>query len=131
MDGRPHGISPEAEECLANYEEFSGKTIARTAPEQSGEYTNVLITCDLANLMVEALTIATTFGDADATERSDVTQEQFQQAIEQITDFHGAYWETVSYSPDDHSGAKTGRQVRWNPDCPCWEPDGEWAPLPL
>ena len=125
------GVSPEAEDCLANYEEFSGKTIARTAPEQSGEYTNVLITCDLANLMIEALTIATTFGDADATERSDVTQEQFQAAIEQITDFHGAYWETVSYSPDDHSGAKTGRQVRWNPDCPCWEPDGEWAPLPL
>ena len=54
------GLSPEAEECLANYEEFSGKTIPRTTPEQSGEYTNILITCDLANLMVEALTIATT-----------------------------------------------------------------------
>ena len=57
------GLSPEAEECLANYEEFSGKTIPRTTPEQSGEYTNVLITCDLANLMVEALTIATESGE--------------------------------------------------------------------
>ena len=53
------GLSPEAEECLADYEAFSGKTIPRTAPEQSGEYTNILITCDLANLMVEALRIAT------------------------------------------------------------------------
>jgi hypothetical protein len=118
------GLTPEAEECLANYEDFSGKTIPRTTPEQSGEYTNILITCDLANLLVAALEIATESGE-------EVTQESLQAAIEQITDFHGAYWDTISYSPDDHSGAKTGRQVRWNPDCPCWEPDGEWAPLPL
>jgi hypothetical protein len=120
------GIGPEAEECLADYEEFSGKTIERTAPEQSGEYTQILITCDLANLMVEALRNAT-----EASGGAELTQEDYRAGIEQITDFHGAYWDTVSYSADDHSGAKTAREVRWSPDCPCWEPNGEWGPLPL
>ena len=105
------GLSPEAEDCIANYEEFSGKTIGRTAPEQSGEYTNVLITCDLANLMVEALRIATEAG-------GEVTQESYQAAIEQITDFHGAYWDTITYSPDDHSGAEDGAPGALEPRLP-------------
>ena len=117
------GLSPEAEECLADYEAFSGKTIPRTTPEQSGEYTNILITCDLANLMVEAT------ARSPPKVAPSVTQESYRAAIEQITDFHGAYWETVGFSADDHTGADTAREVRWNPDCPCWEPNGEWAPL--
>ena len=31
------GLSQDAEDCLANYESFSGKTIERTPPEKSGE----------------------------------------------------------------------------------------------
>ncbi len=116
------GLSPEAEECLADYEAFSGIAIPRTTPEQSGEYTNILITCDLANLMVEGLRNATEGG-------AELTQESYRAGIEQITEFHGAYWETIGFSADDHTGADTAREVRWNPDCPCWEPNGEWAPL--
>jgi hypothetical protein len=117
------GLQPEAEECLSDFEAFSGKSIERTSPEQSGEFTNILITCDLANLLVEALNIATESGE-------ELTQESLQAAMEQITDFKGAYWDTISYGPDDHSGAETGREVRWNPECPCWEPEGEFEPLP-
>src|SRR5262249_23174808 len=96
--------------------------IPRTAPEQSGEYTNILITCDLANLMVEGLRIATEGG-------GEVTQESYRAALEQISDFHGAYWETVGYSADDHTGADTAREGRRNPDCPCGEPKGDWGRL--
>ncbi len=117
------GLEAEAEECLSNFEAFSGKTIERTSPEQSGEFTNILITCDLANLMVEALRIATEGGE-------ELTQESYRAAIEQIDGFSGAYWDSIGYSADDHSGADTGREVRWNPDCPCWEPEGEFEPLP-
>jgi hypothetical protein len=117
------GLEEEAEKCLSDFEAFSGKTIERESPEQSGEFTNILITCDLANLMVEALRIATEGGE-------ELTQESYQAAIEQISDFSGAYWDSIGYSADDHSGADTGREVRWNPDCPCWEPEGEFEPLP-
>jgi Periplasmic binding protein len=116
------GLSQEAEDCLANYESFSGRSIERTAPEQSGEYSNILITCDVTNLMVAALEIATAGG-------AEVTQESFRSALEQVTELHGAYWETIGYSADDHSGADTAREVRWNADCPCWEPNGDWGPL--
>jgi Periplasmic binding protein len=117
------GLNEEAEQCLSDFEAFSGKSIERTSPEQSGEFTNILITCDLANLMVEALRIATADG-------AELTQESYRAAIEQIDGFSGAYWDSIGYSADDHSGADTGREVRWNPDCPCWEPEGEFAPLP-
>jgi Periplasmic binding protein len=117
------GLGPEAEQCLSDFEAYSGKTIERTSPEQSGEFTNILITCDLANLMVEALGIATEGGE-------ELTQESYQAAIEQISDFSGAYWDSIGYSAEDHTGADTGREVRWNPDCPCWEPEGEFEPLP-
>ena len=116
------GLSQEATDCLDNYESFSGKTIERTGAEQSGEYSNILITCDVSNLMVAALEIATAGG-------AEVTQDSFVSALEQVTDFHGAYWETIGFSADDHSGADTAREVRWNADCPCWEPNGDWGPL--
>jgi hypothetical protein len=117
------GLGEEAEQCLSDFEAFSGKTIERTSPEQSGEFTNILITCDLANLMVEALNLATADG-------AELTQESYRAAIESIDGFSGAYWESIGYSAEDHSGADTGREVRWNPDCPCWEVEGEFAPLP-
>jgi hypothetical protein len=117
------GLGEEAEQCLSDFEAFSGKTIERTSPETSGEFTNILITCDLAYLMVEALNIATEGGE-------ELTQESYRAAIEQIDGYSGAYWDSIGYSADDHSGADTGREVRWNPDCPCWEPEGEFEPLP-
>jgi ABC-type branched-subunit amino acid transport system substrate-binding protein len=116
------GLNEAAESCLSNYEEFSGVTIERTAPEKSGEFTNILITCDLASVFLEGLRLATADG-------GELTQDSFIAGVEQIQDLRGAYWDTLSFAPDDHTGAATAREIEWDTACPCWTPTGEWGPL--
>jgi hypothetical protein len=115
------GLNEAAESCLSNYEEFSGATIGRTAPETSGEFTNILITCDLAAVFLEGLRAATADG-------AELTPESFIAGVEQIQGLAGAYWDTLSYSAEDHTGAATVREIEWDAECPCWTPVGDWMP---
>jgi hypothetical protein len=117
------GLSDEATKCLDDYDAFSGKQTERTTPEKSGEFSNILITCDLANVLLEGIKNATADG-------SELTQESLAAGLEAVSDFHGAYWDTISYSADDHSGAKTGRKIQWDATCKCYKPAGDRAPLP-
>jgi ABC-type branched-subunit amino acid transport system substrate-binding protein len=116
------GLNEAAESCLSNYEEFAGVTIDRTAPEKSGEFTNILITCDLASVFYQGLVNATTDG-------AELTQDSFIAGVEAITELHGGWYDTLSFSAEDHTGAATVRPIVWDSECPCWTPDGDWVPI--
>jgi hypothetical protein len=116
------GLSDQATKCLDDYDAFSGKQTERTTPEKSGEFSNILITCDLANLLLEGIKNATANG-------AELTQDSLVSGLESVTDFHGAYWDTIGYSATDHEGAKTGRPIAWDTGCKCYKPTGDWAPL--
>jgi hypothetical protein len=115
------GLNEAAESCISTYEEFAGVTIDRTAPEKSGEFTNILITCDLASVFYQGLVNATTDG-------AELTQDSFIAGVEAISELRGAWWDTLSFSADDHTGAATVREIVWDGECPCWTPEGEWTP---
>lgn len=116
-------LRPESEECLSDYEAFSGKDYPRELPA-SGELTNVLITCSLGEVFLEALTNAT---DSD----EELTKDSFVEGLEAISDFPVAFWDRIAYGPDDHSGAETQRQVVFDSECGCWLPDGDFEAFPV
>jgi hypothetical protein len=116
------GLGDAAKSCLENYNQFAGADVDDTAPEKSGEITNIFITCDLASVLLEGIKNATADG-------AELTQDSFIKGVEAIQDLKGAMYDTISYSADDHTGASTARQVAWDSDCPCWVPDGDWKPI--
>lgn len=116
-------LVPEAEECLSDYEGFSGKEFPREVPSSS-ELTNVLITCSLGEVFLEALTNATDSAD-------ELTKDTFVEGLEAISDLPVAYWDTIGFGPDDHGGAETQRPVVFDADCGCWLPDGEFEAFPV
>lgn len=119
-DFATENVAPESEECIANYEEFSGETLARTGA-QTSEQSNILIFCSLGQVFMEALTAAS--------EEGEVTPESFVEALEGIEDLPTAYYENITYGPDDHGGAESHRPVSFDAECFCWTPDGDYEPL--
>ena len=105
---------PDAEACIANYESFSGKTIDRNPPEKSGEFSNILIACELGNILLEGIRGATADG-------GELTQDSFIAAVEAIQDCPGQAGSTRSASvADDHTAPADVREVTWDTACPCW-----------
>lgn len=111
-------LTPQAEACMANYERYSGKEIPREAPE-NGEFTNILLTCDLLEIVLAGLT-----GAAD-----DLTRENFVAAIESAGEFSFASAGDGSFGPDDHAGTDVYRTIEWDASCPCWVATSDWEPL--
>jgi hypothetical protein len=121
--GEAPELSESAEACIANYEEFSGKTIDRNPPEKSGEFSNILIACELGNILIEGLKGATADG-------GELTKESFIAAVEAIQDLPGQGWiNTVSFSADDHTAPADVREVTWDTECPCWTATSDWMPI--
>jgi hypothetical protein len=121
--GEAPDLSESAEACIANYEEFSGKTIDRNPPEKSGEFSNILIACELGNILIEGLKGATADG-------GELTKESFIAAVEAIQDLPGQGWiNTVSFSADDHTAPADVREVTWDTECPCWTATSDWMPI--
>lgn len=121
--GEAPDLSPSAENCIANYEAFSGKTIDRNPPEKSGEISNILIACELANILVEGIRSATANG-------GELTQDSFVDALQSIQDLPGQGWiNTISFSADDHTAAADVREVTWDTSCPCWKASSDWMPI--
>lgn len=108
--GRDKKLSTEGEKCLSNYESFSGKSIPRTSPEASGEFTNILITCDVANLMLKAI------GNAGAT----IDGPAIIKGFEGISDMAMASTGNVTFSASDHWGVHEYRTIKFSEDCHCW-----------
>lgn len=116
-------VAPVSEECLANYEAFSGKTLDRqTAPRETGEFETVLMTCDLASVFVEGLRAATTSG-------SELTAESMIAGLETIEGLEGANWDSIGFTADDHSGADSVQDVVFDGECKCFSSENEFRPL--
>jgi ABC-type branched-subunit amino acid transport system substrate-binding protein len=116
-------LSADAETCIANYEQFSGKTIDRNPPEKSGEFSNILIACELGNILIEGLRGATADG-------GELTKDSFIAAVEGIQDLPGQGWiNTISFGADDHTAPADVREVTWDAACPCWTASSDWMPI--
>ncbi|MGE0141543.1 MAG: ABC transporter substrate-binding protein [Ilumatobacteraceae bacterium] len=115
-------LSPEADKCISDYESFSGTTIDRNPPEKSGEFSNILVVCDLANILLEGLKGATDGG-------AELTAESFIAAVEGINGLPGAWVDSISFSADDHTAPATVREVTYDVDCPCWRGAGDWTDI--
>ena len=99
------------EECVDGYERFSGADLEVDGPE-SGEYSNVLVTCDLTALLLEGLRTA----------ELPLSQESFVAALEGIEAMEMASVSDLTFSADDHAGADGFRTIEWDNSCPCWTP---------
>jgi ABC-type branched-subunit amino acid transport system substrate-binding protein len=116
-------LSADAEACIANYEEFSGQTIDREPPEKSGEFSNILISCELGNILLEGIRGATADG-------GELTQDSFIAAVEALDGLPGQGWiNTISFSADDHTAPADLREVTWDTACPCWTASSDWMPI--
>ncbi len=60
---------------------------------------------------------------------AELTADSFIAGVEQVQGLSGAYWNTLTYGPDDHTGAATAREIQWDTTCPCWVPTGDWKPI--
>jgi hypothetical protein len=119
------GLNPDAQACADNWEAFSGKKYPKKPPE-TGESSNVLMTCDLMTVLLDGINNAAAAG-------GEINADSLIAGIEGIKDLHLAYWDTVSYGPDDHAGAETQREVDFNSKCQCFEiaGNGEFSPYPI
>jgi hypothetical protein len=121
--GEAPDLSPEAEACIANYEAFSGTTIDRNPPEKSGEFSNILISCELGNILIEGLKGATADG-------GELTKDSFVAAVEAISGVTGQGWiNTISFGADDHTAPADVREVTWDTECGCWKASSDWMPI--
>jgi hypothetical protein len=106
--GRP--LAPETERALVAYEEWTGATVARTAPVTSGEFSNLLITSDLVALLVEGLRRA----------GPDPTPAAFVAGLEQLSAVPMASGADVTFRPGEHWGFRAARTVRWDANRSAW-----------
>ena len=117
--GRDKKLGTEGESCMSNYETFSGKSIPRTSPEPSGEFTNILITCDVANLMLEAIKNAGATVDANSVIKG----------FESISDMPMASTGNVTFTATDHWGVHEYRTIQFSEDCHCWVAQDDFKKL--
>jgi hypothetical protein len=112
--GEPESAAEQA--CITNYNTFSGGNIQPQSPDPSGEFQNLLWTCDMANVVLKGLQNA----------GSDVTAASFIAGLEKIQNLPTAGGGNVSYSSTDHWGVHQLRPVKWTSACKCWTADGDW-----
>jgi hypothetical protein len=115
-------LSEQAETCISNYESFSGTTIDRQPPEKTGEFSNILLVCDLANILLEGLKGATAGG-------GELTADSFIAAVEGIDGLPGSWVNSISFSADDHTAPATVREVSFDTGCSCWRAAGDWTDI--
>jgi ABC-type branched-subunit amino acid transport system substrate-binding protein len=115
-------LDEEAENCISNYETFAGVTIDRQPPEKSGEFSNILVVCDLATVLLEGLRGATADG-------GELTQDSFIAAVEALQDVPASWVDSISFSADDHTAPATAREVTYDAACPCWTATSDWMPI--
>jgi hypothetical protein len=104
--------------CVNDYNTFSGSNVKRVSPEVSGEYSNLLETCDMANLVLKGLQNA----------GNNLTTASFIAGLEKISNMPVASGGNVTFNTSDHWGIHQLRQVLWTDTCHCWKADGSWFP---
>lgn len=106
----------EQKSCIDNYNTFSGGNLKSASPDPSGEYQNLLWTCDMANIVLKGLQNA----------GNDITASSFISGLEQIQNMPTAGGGNVSFSSSDHWGVHQLRPVQWTAKCHCWAANGDW-----
>jgi hypothetical protein len=122
--GEPAGHIPEPpglEDCLKNYERYTGTKLARTTESghESAEYGYILYACDVSSVMLRGLQQ----GGAALTNKS------FVAALEAIRDMPMTRYPNISYGPGKHAGVDFQRTVLWKQSCTCWAALGAFEPL--
>jgi hypothetical protein len=112
------GTAPTAAQtsCINNYNTFSGANLAAASPDPSGEFQNLLWTCDMANVVLKGLQNA----------GNDVTAASFIAGLEKIQNMPSAGGGNVSFSATDHWGVHQLRPVKWTAACHCWTGTGDF-----
>jgi hypothetical protein len=115
------GIAPGAPEttCLNDYNTFAGTNLKRIFPETSGEYGNLMDTCDMANIVLKGLQNA----------GPNPTAASFIAGLEKIQNMAIAGGGNVSFSSTDHWGIHQVRTVQWTTKCHCWTAQGAFFPV--
>ena len=113
--GAGRELSDAVTDCVERHEAFSGTDFEIGGPE-SGEYSNVLVTCDLTALLLAGLTNA----------EQPLTRESFVAALEEIEGMEMASVSDLTFSATDHAGADGFRTIEWDLECPCWRPTDDF-----
>ena len=115
--GRP--FDPLAEQSVADFERFTGRTVERTGRATSGELSNLLIARDLAALMLA--------GIRNAGHR--VTRESLVDGLERIEDMPSASGGRVTFRRGEHWGFHEMRSVQWSAAEGTWAVRSEYEPV--
>lgn len=100
--GRP--FDAYADRAVATVEAATGRTIARTGRDSSGELSNVLLVADLLAILCSAL--------RHVDDRAP-TREQLVTAIERIESMPSASGGSLTFRPGEHWGCRELRCIEW------------------
>lgn len=112
-------LSEATTSCVSDFEAFSGRDIEPSSPEEDGEWSNILLICDLAEVLFAGLEHA----------GEDLTPESLVAGLEEVEGMELAGHSELSFGPDDHSGVEEFRALGWEAGCTCWTAQGEFQPL--
>jgi hypothetical protein len=102
-------LPTETADCVRDYEDFSGQDVGPRSPE-TAEYNNVLISCDLGDVMLRGLMAA----------GRGLNGASLIAGLETITGMPLAVHGNLSFGPGRHWGVEQQRTVQWQRECTCW-----------
>jgi hypothetical protein len=113
--GRP--FDAHGERAVATVEAATGRTIARSGRDSSGELSNILLVADLVAILCAAVR------DVDGI----VDREQLITAIERIDAMPSATGGRLTYRPGEHWGCRELRRIEWRQGA--WRVLSDYQPI--
>jgi hypothetical protein len=112
-------LDPLAEQTVADFERFTGRTLERSGRATSGELSNLLIARDLAALMLTGIRNA----------GREVTRESLVDGLERIEDLPSASGGRITFRRGEHWGFHEMRGVQWSAVEGTWVVRSEYEPV--
>jgi substrate-binding family protein len=106
-------LPKETTDCVSNYERFSGDEVGPRSPE-TAEYNNVVVSCDLANAMLQGIRLA----------GRGLGHLSLIRGLESIRNFPLAAHQQLTFDAGHHYGVTTQRTAQWTRGCRCWKAIG-------
>lgn len=113
-------LPPETVKCVSDYESYSGRDVGPRSPE-TAEYNNIVVSCDMANVMLRGLQ-----GAGRALDGTRLVQ-----ALEGVQGMPLAAHGNLSFGPGRHYGVTEQRTVLWSQECRCWTAQSAFVPFAL
>lgn len=110
-------FDPHAERAVATVEAATGRTIARTGRDSSGELSNILLVADLVAILCAALRTV-----AGAVDRDSLVA-----ALERIDSMPSASGGDLTFKPGEHWGCRELRRIEWRQRA--WRVLSDYQPL--